>query len=245
MIDYCIFVQARMSSSRTPGKVLKEISGKPMLLRQLERLKNSNENIPIICVTSIDKKDDAIEQLCNKYNFDCFRGSLDNVLDRYISASDSYNIKNIIRIGGDDPLVDADQVSDLISSHKQNNHDFIFTSHRNGKPYGCAAELISVKSLKEIPSKTQDALYLEHIIPWFHHNKDKYKTMALISTPEFQRPDYYFTVDYPEDLELVRQIFNNLLHLGEFFNFEQLINYCDNHQEIMNINKNLHNGFDF
>ena len=101
MIDYCIFVQARMSSSRTPGKVLKEISGKPMLLRQLERLKNSNENIPIICVTSIDKKDDAIEELCNKYNFDCFRGSLDNVLDRYISASDSYNIKNIIRIGGD------------------------------------------------------------------------------------------------------------------------------------------------
>ena len=90
MIDYCIFVQARMSSSRTPGKVLKEISGKPMLLRQLERLKNSNENIPIICVTSIDKKDDAIEQLCNKYNFDCFRGSLDNVLDRYISASDGY-----------------------------------------------------------------------------------------------------------------------------------------------------------
>ena len=244
MINYCIFVQARMTSSRTPGKVLEDISGKPMLLRQLERLKNGNADLPIVCVTSIDEKDDSIEALCKDFNFDCFRGSLDNVLDRYIAASYFYDIKNIIRIGGDDPLVDVDQISELIDCHKDGNHDFIYTSHRKGRPYGCAAELISVKSLKEISNNTKNKLYLEHIIPWFHHNRNMFKTKALDSSPEFQRPDYFFTVDYPEDLELIKQIFNNLSHLGEFFNFEQLINYCDNHQEILNINKDLHSGFD-
>ena len=76
-----------MSSSRSPGKVAESIHGKPMLLRQLERLRNGNKNINIVCVTSIDTRDDVIDEICSKNNFTCFRGSLDNVLDRYVSAA--------------------------------------------------------------------------------------------------------------------------------------------------------------
>ena len=243
--NYCIFVQARMSSSRTPGKVAENILGKPMILRQLERLRNGNKNINIVCVTSTDPKDNLIEQICSENNFNCFRGSLDNVLDRYISAAKFYEVENIIRIGGDDPLVDVDQINILINEYEKTEADFLFTSHRNGWPYGSAAELISVKALKEISEKTTDPLYLEHIIPWFHNNADDYKYVPVNSPNHLRRPDYYFTVDYPEDLELIKSIFGKLIELGDFFNFSDVIKLCDNNPEILNVNKHLHAGFDF
>ena len=233
-----------MSSSRTPGKVAKNILGKPMLLRQLERLRDGNKNINIVCVTSIDPEDDLIEQICCENNFNFFRGSLGNVLDRYISAAKFYQVENIIRIGGDDPLVDADQISILIKEHEKTKGDFIFTSHRNGWPYGSAAELISVRALQEIARKTTEPLYLEHIIPWFHHNQNDFRYVPVNSPSHLRRPDYYFTVDYPEDLVMVKSIFEKLLVLGDYFTFQDVIQLCDDNPEILNINKHLHEGFD-
>ena len=242
--NYCIFIQARMSSSRAPGKVVEDIFGKPMLLRQLERLRNGNKNIEIVCVTSTDPTDNVIEELCLKNNFLCFRGSLDNVLNRYMSAAKFYNVKNIIRIGGDDPLVDVNQVRILIDEHKKTNADFLFTSHRNGWPLGAVAELISLHALEDLEAKTKEPLYLEHIIPWFHNNSDDYKCIPVNSPSHLRRPEYYFTVDYPEDLELIKVIFEKLLKLGDFFNFNDVIELCDNEPNILNINKHLHAGFD-
>lgn len=233
-----------MSSSRSPGKVIEDIFGKPMILRQLERLRDGNKNIEIVCVTSSDPTDNPIEEVCLQNNFNCFRGSLDNVLDRYISAAKFYNVQNIIRIGGDDPLVDVDQISILIDEHKKTDADFIFTSHRNGWPLGAAAELISVNALKDEADKTKDLLYLEHIIPWFHHNRHDYKYIPINSPSKFNRPKYYFTVDYPEDLELCKAIFNKLLKQDEFFKFKDVIDLCDNNPEILDFNKHLHDGFD-
>ena len=113
-----------MSSSRSPGKVLSDIEGKPMLIRQLKRLRNSLKDIPIICLTSDDNSDDQIEKSCKKNNFLCFRGSLNNVLKRYIDAINYYKVNNIVRIGGDDPLVDPDACNLVIEEHKKSNADF-------------------------------------------------------------------------------------------------------------------------
>ena len=242
--NYCIFIQARMSSSRSPGKVAADIFGKPMVLRQLERLRDGNKDIEIVCVTSTDSTDNLIEEICSENNFHCFRGSLDNVLNRYISAADFFNVKNIIRIGGDDPLVDVDQVDILISEQKKTDADFLFTSHKNGWPLGTVAELISVHALKYIAAKTRDPLYLEHISPWFHHNCDDYKCIPVNAPSHLRRAEYFFTVDYPEDLVMVTSIFEKLLVLGDYFTFQDVIQLCDDNPEILNINKHLHEGFD-
>ncbi len=242
-MNYCIFVQARLSSSRSPGKVLADIDGKPMLLRQLQRIKNGVNDIEIICVTSNDKSDDPIEELCSKNNFNFFRGSLNNVLQRYIDAADEFKIKNIIRIGGDDPLADYNSIIELVSEHK--DEDFLYTSHRAGWPYGTASELIKVSALKKISSLTDDELYKEHIIPFFWHNPDIFNMKKVFSPDSICRPDYYFSVDYEEDLQLIRNIFMLLKSKGEFFNLIDVINLCDNQKDILEINKHLHSGFDF
>ena len=241
---YCIFVQARMSSSRLPGKVAEDIYGKPMLLRQLERLRKANDKIDVVCVTSVDIRDDAIYEICTQADFLCFRGSLDNVLDRYISAATLNNVETIIRVGGDDPLVDAHQIEGLITQYEDKEADFLFTSHRNGWPMGSAVELISVAALQDIARQTTDALYLEHIIPWFHHNENDFRCVPVNSPSHLRRPDYYFTVDYPEDLLMVKQIFKNLLVLGDYFRFQDVIEFCDKNPEILSINEHLHEGFD-
>ena len=123
--EFAIFVQARMNSSRTPEKVLADINGKKMLVRQIQRLKNKFPNTLVICVTSDDKYDDKIQEVCALNHFDCFRGSLDNVLDRYIRAAQCYNIKNIIRVGGDDPLIDTNACKAVIDEFNNSSADFI------------------------------------------------------------------------------------------------------------------------
>jgi len=245
MINYCIFVQARMSSSRSPGKVLTDIYGKPMLIRQLERLRQNNPEIPLLCLTSKDKKDDAIEEACKEFNFNFFRGSLNNVLERYIKAAEFHNVSNILRIGGDDPLVDTNACKILINEHKKTNADFLYTGHKNGWPLGCFTELISVKALLEIQDLTSDPLYLEHIIPWFYHNKDKYNIIPINAPKELNRPSYFFTVDFPEDIKLINMIFKKLSNYGDYFSFNEVIKLCDSNPEILEINKHLHEEMNF
>ena len=242
-MNYCIFVQARLSSSRSPGKVLADIEGKPMLLRQLQRIRHGVNDIDIICVTSNDKSDDPIEELCSNNNFNFFRGSLNNVLQRYIDAADEFNVKNIIRIGGDDPLADHNSVTKLISEHE--DEDFLYTSHRSGWPYGTASELIKVSALRKIATLTSEELYKEHIIPFSWHNPDRFNMKKVFSPDSICRPEYYFSVDYEEDLQLIRNIFALLKSRGEFFSLKDVINLCDNQKDILEINKHLHSGFDF
>tara|TARA_B100000902_G_scaffold398969_1_gene467743 strand:+ start:2201 stop:2941 length:741 start_codon:yes stop_codon:yes gene_type:complete len=242
--EFAIFVQARMSSSRTPGKVLADINGKQMLVRQIQRLKNKFSNTPVICVTSDDADDDSIHEVCKINHFDCFRGSLNNVLDRFIEAAEHYRIKNIIRVGGDDPLIDVNACEAVIDGYNNSLADFVFTSHIKGWPFGSACELISLSALKQISKKTVSALYLEHIIPWFHHYPNEFKIKKINAPKEIYRPDYYFSVDYQEDLELIRNIFTELEPLGDYFQFIDVINLCDRYPNIINVNKHLHTGFE-
>jgi spore coat polysaccharide biosynthesis protein SpsF len=245
MNNYSIFVQARMSSTRSPGKVMTNIVDKPMLLRQLERLRHKCQDLPIVCVTSKDHTDDPIEELCQKYGFLCYRGSLENVLDRYINAAIEFDVDYIIRVGGDDPLIDPNACLSVLREHKSEEaYDFVYTSHRKGWPYGCACELISVSTLKDIMNKTNDPLYLEHIIPYFWDHPNEYKILKLNSPESICKPDYYFSVDYEEDIELLRQIFLALLPKGENFSLEKVLEFCERNPQLLKINQHLHSGFD-
>ena len=107
-----------------PGKVLKDILGKPMLQRQIERI-TDNIEIPLIVATSEDKSDDQIQFLCKKIGVECFRGDLENVVLRFFNCAKKYNITHIIRIGGDDPLIDPLCINKLITLHKETNKEFL------------------------------------------------------------------------------------------------------------------------
>ncbi|MDD5429061.1 MAG: glycosyltransferase family protein [Candidatus Omnitrophica bacterium] len=242
--DYGIIIQCRTGSTRFPRKVLEDICGQPMLLRQLKRLQKLSGIPKLVAATSESPQDDAIEHLCRDNGFICFRGPLDDVMNRFILCARKFGIKYIVRVGGDDPLIDPECCKHLVSLHRAEPHDFMYASNREGWPYGCAAELISVKALENIHSKTADPLYLEHTIPYFFSPKNEFSVFKVKAPAHINRPDYYFTVDYPEDLRLVRAVFERLKAEGDFFPFKKVIELVDREKGLTNINKHLHTGFD-
>jgi spore coat polysaccharide biosynthesis protein SpsF len=244
MYRYAIFIQARMSSNRLPGKILSDIEGSPMLLRQLQRLRNGAPKLPIVVITSTDVSDDPIEAICLKYEFDCYRGSLDDVISRVVEAAKHHGITHIIRVGGDDPLIDPNACKYIHKIHVEQKGDFLYASNRGGWPYGCACELMSVDALSEIRKKTNDKLYLEHIDQWFLDHPNDYIIIKVSAPDKICRPKYYFSVDYPEDIQLIRSIFRELKSKGDYFSLEDVIDLCDKCPEILNVNKHLHKGFD-
>lgn len=241
--NYGIVIQARMSSSRLPGKVLKNIAGKPMLQRQIERLKN-NLAYPVVVATSNDSSDDAIEFLCKKINTKIYRGSLDNVVSRFFDCANQMGYSHIIRVGGDDPLIDPQCCLELIKLNRESNADFIFASNSDGWPYGCAAEMISVDTLKNILVKTNDPFCLEHTIPYILDHKNSFKIIRAFAPKEYQNKNLTLSVDYSEDFLLVETVFKKLLPKNEFFSMQDIIDLFNANPELREINKGLHSGFD-
>ena len=163
---------------------------------------------------------------------------------RFIECAKSYNLDFIVRVGGDDPLADPDCCLKLISDHKIENNDFIYASNKKGWPYGSASELISMKALEAIHANTDNSFYREHTIPYFFDNKEKFNIKKLKASKEIHRPKYFFTVDFPEDLELIREIFKNLLEEDINFSFKRVIEFIDDNQHLLKINNHLHIGFE-
>ncbi len=241
--NFGIVIQARMSSSRLPGKVLKDIAGKPMLQRQIERLKNKLD-YPVIVATSNTSSDDEIEALCKKLDTNIYRGSLDNVVSRFFECSNEMGFSHIIRVGGDDPLIDPQCCLELIKLYGESNADFIFASNSNGWPYGCAAEMISVNTLKNILDKTKDPFYLEHTIPYVFDNPNNFKIKRALGPKEYQNKSITLSVDYEEDFILVEKVFKELILINEFFTMHDIINLFERKPELKEINKGLHKGFE-
>jgi spore coat polysaccharide biosynthesis protein SpsF len=241
---YGIVVQARMSSSRLPGKVLMDVAGKPMLERQIERLRAGVGPMQVIVATSSDSSDDPIGTLCAELGVPCFRGPLDDVMNRFILCANAYGLTSIVRVGGDDPLIDPACCVELVRLHRQNsNYDFLYASNREGWPYGCAAELIVVDALERIHAMTDLPLYLEHTVPYFFDHPGTFQMLKVHAPKGLCRPELAFTVDYPEDLELVRVVFRELRDEGDLFPLSRVIRLMDERPELRAINAHLHTGF--
>lgn len=241
---YGVVIQARMTSTRLPGKVLMDILGKPMLQRQVERLANGIGGLPLMVATSESSSDDPIEALCKSLEVPCFRGPLQDVMLRFILCARQHRLTHIVRVGGDDPLIDPDCCTELVRLHRRDPLDFLYASNREGWPYGCAAELIAVDALERIHSGTKEPLYLEHTIPYFFDHPSEFRILKVRAPDGIRRPELAFTVDYPEDFKLVHSVFRELEAEGDFFPLASVIRLMDEKPGLRAVNSHLHEGFD-
>lgn len=241
---YGVVVQARLSSTRLPGKVLMDVAGQPMIHRQLERLRAGVGSLPVVVATSSDPSDDPLAEYCARIGVPCFRGPLNDVLWRFVLAAQAHGLTHVVRVGGDDPLIDPDCCTALVRLHEESGGDFLYASNRDGWPYGCAAELVAVAALERIHAATAEPPYLEHTIPYFFHHPEEFSIRRVESPAAVRRPELAFTVDYPEDLELVRAVFRELAAEGDYFPLRSVIRLMDERPELRMINAHLHTGFD-
>lgn len=209
------YVQARMSSTRLPGKVLADIMGKPMILHQIERLSLSKEINNIIVVTSTDVSDDELSEILYQEGIPVFRGSLDDVLQRYLDALNLFPCDLAVRITADCPLIDPQVVDQTILSHRASRSDYTSNTLIRRFPRGLDCEVFPPATLRRVSEIELSLEEHEHVTMGIYMRPGEFKLNGY--TQDFDESRRRWTVDFQKDLDFVRLIYENLLPTSNKF----------------------------
>ena len=207
-----LIIQARMQSSRLPGKVLLPLGGKPMLEWVINRAEHAKVIDICMVATTLDAADDPIEQWCNENHVPVYRGSQFDVLDRYYRAAQQAGADVIIRVTADCPLIDPALIDELFAFYVKEQADFAANRlpppwHRT-YPIGLDAEIVSMDMLTKAWENAEEKFEREHVMPWFYDTPGRCK-VSILDNPE----DYgmhRWTVDTPEDYAMMQALFDKL-----------------------------------
>lgn len=228
-------LQARMTSSRLPGKVLRPILGRPLLDRQIERILRSKRIDRLVVATSLNPEDDAIEALCRRLEVDCFRGDLQNVLDRFYQAARQYDPNHVIRLTGDCPLVDPVLVDKLVDFYLAQKCDYASNCQEPTLPDGLDAEVFSFAVLEQTWKEAVLPSHLEHVTPFMRSNPERFKSSCYKYHEDLSH--LRWVVDEPEDLEFIRQIYGTLYPDEPEFGTEDVLALLERKPELVEINR--------
>lgn len=225
-------IQARMGSTRLPGKVLMEVNDRPLLAYQLDRILKSKKLDRVIVATSTLEKDGVIESFCKSYGVDCYRGSEDDVMGRYYECAKQYNPDAIVRITADCPLIDPEIIDKVVQKFKDNNVDFCANTvppETSKFPDGSDVEVFSMSSLECAHREVKDAYYRENVTFQFWQD-ESYTSSQYTKVKDWSK--YRITVDYPEDFEVVKYVLNELKNNKIFGSLKEVIDIIDGNHEI-------------
>ena len=227
-------LQARMSSRRLPGKVLKPIMGEPMLARQIERLRRAKTIDRLVVATSNDPSDDAIAALCAKLGADCFRGSLDNVLDRFCKAAELYQPEQVVRLTGDCPLADPEVIDAVVRFHLDGGYDYSSNTLHPTFPDGLDVEICRTACLAEAGREAGSPFQREHVTPFLYQQPGRYRLGDFRRSPDLSA--LRWTVDNAEDFDLVCRIYAALYPSRPDFALDDIRVLFENNPDLVKIN---------
>jgi len=237
MNDTVIIVQARMTSTRLPGKVLLPIAGRPMLAYQLERLRRCARAQRIVIATTINASDDPIVAFCAAENVDCTRGAEHDVLSRYFEAASRFHAGTVVRVTSDCPLIDPALIDRAIATHAAGDCDYVSNMIEPTWPYGMAVEVFSMRALGEAQAEARDPAEREHVTPFIYWRPDRYRLRSLTMQPDLSA--HRWTVDTPEDFELVRRILTTLYPRRPEFTMDDVLALLAEHPDWSALNRNV------
>lgn len=228
-------MQARMDSTRLPNKVLVDIEGKPMLWHHVNRLKHSRYSPEIIIATTTLDDDKKIIDIAKDLNVKNYAGSVDDVLDRYYQAALKFNLKIIIRITADCPLIDPEVLDKVIEKFLSEDYDYVANARRNHQTYpdGLDVEVFSFEALKKAWEKADLASQREHVTNYIT-DTDLFKLGDVENDKDLS--NMRWTVDEKEDLQFVREVYKYLFHKKEIFLMNDIIKLLKEKPELMKIN---------
>ena len=227
-------ILARMRSTRLPGKVMLSLKGKPVLQRIVERLQKSQYLDNIIIATSDDQSCDPIANMCLRLGYEYFRGSEEDILDRFVRACAPYNLDAVVRITGDCPMVDWRIVDKLIDLLITKDCDYCSNVIRRTFPAGLDAEVIATRILDEMV-RSAEGVDRSHITTYIYKtHPDKYEIINLAAMGTLHRPDIRITLDTLEDYTVLSALYE-LLH-NEYFSSLDVVNLLNLLPEIAQMN---------
>lgn len=232
-------IQARMGSTRLPGKVLKEINGKTLLGYQIERVKQSKSIDQIVIATTDLMSDQPIVDFCLSSKIDFYRGSEKDVLSRYYEAAQQYKADIIVRLTSDCPIIDPIIIDDVINHFIKKNPKVDYTSNTLERTYprGLDTEVISFEGLKKAHEEATLERDREHVTAYLYTNPNKFKLSGIVSVNDYSH--HRWTVDTEEDFKLISLILNEIYDENYLFVLEDVITLMDENPEWIKINQQV------
>ena len=228
-------IQARMSSTRLPGKILMELYGKPVIQNIVERVGRCEKINEVVVATSSDVTDDSVATFLQNHNINVFRGDLDNVLSRYYHCAKDYGADCVIRLTGDNALVDSEIIDEAIDIYQKNSIDYL--DYKSTLPLGMAVEIFSFDALEKAYMGAENTECLEHVTPYMRENPHVFSIMSYINPSDEDHSNLRFTMDTMEDYEFVSCIYSYFR--GNMFNYNDVLEVLSLHPEWILINQNI------
>lgn len=230
-------IQARTASTRLPRKVMTKLSGEPMLTRVVRRTKRAKRLDDALVATSTSDEDDVIEDLCSWEGWACFRGSEADVLDRYFQAAKDYEGDPIVRITADCPLIDPGLIDELVAVFEGGEWDYASnTLEPRTFPRGLDAEVISFEALQRAWEDDENPAWREHVTPYIYRNPERFRLKRLAHDEDLS--DMRWTVDTPEDQELIRRIYA-AFDGDDHFTWREVLGLLEERRDWVEINRHV------
>ena len=223
-------LQARMSSSRLPGKVLCEINGKPMIHWQLQRIYQAKKVEKVIVATSTDSTDDELVDFLISEKTLFVRGSLNNVKERFDTVITQFPSDSFVRLTGDCPLVMPSLIDDLVDTFHEADVDYLSNTIKPTFPDGLDIEIVKSEAFRKLGNASLSKAEMEHVTYGLYSRNGQFATQNFAHSEDLS--NLRWTVDYPEDLEFVRSVFLHFKGREDSFNFSELLAYLGDNREL-------------
>jgi spore coat polysaccharide biosynthesis protein SpsF len=229
-------IQARMSSTRLPGKVLLDLAGEPMLARVVERARQARSIDRVIVATTVESEDEPIVALCDSRGWSVSRGSRDDVLDRYYQAALADGADPIVRITSDCPVIDS-EIIDSVVKRLDGTADYASNINpRRTFPRGLDVEAFTFAALSTAWREDREATGREHVTPFLYRHPERFR-IALVESDRPEAASHRWSVDTPEDYELLRRIYEHFQ--VDDFTWLGVLNLLAQHPHWVELNRHI------
>jgi len=238
-VKVAAIIQARMGSTRLPGKVLKKVLDKTLLEYQIERVKRAKTIDEIIIATTTKESDDPIVHLCQQLSIPYYRGSEEDVLSRYYEAATTFGVDVIVRLTSDCPIIDPNVIDKVVEQYLDNRdrYDYVSNTLTRTYPRGMDTEVVSYEVLKRAHEEARELTYREHVTAYIYHHPDQFRLCNVSN--EKDESKHRWTVDTEEDFLLIKNILETLYPLNPLFTLEDVIQILLDKPEWVEINAHI------
>jgi spore coat polysaccharide biosynthesis protein SpsF len=234
-----VIIQARLGSTRLPGKILRPLAGKPLLARMIERVRHARTPFDVAVATTTDQADDPVRELCRSLGVDCYSGHPLDLLDRHFRCALERDAQNVVKIPSDCPLIDPD-VIDLVLAYfnaSYPKYDYVSNLHPPTFPDGNDVEIMKMSVLQQAWCHADKGFEREHTTPYIWERPDVFRIGNVTLPNQNYSVTHRWTIDYEEDYQLISAIFSALYRPDQpLFRMSQILTLLEENPQLASIN---------
>lgn len=232
-----MIIQARLCSTRLPGKVMRPILGRPILVYVIERVKKAKRVAQIIVATTRKREDSKIARLASKLKTEIYRGSEDDVLDRFYQAARLFRTKHMVRITADCPLIDPEVIDKIVDSYFKSGADYCSNTLEVTFPDGQDTEVFSFQALQEAWQNAKLLSEREHVTPYIKKNPERFKLVSVKN--EVDLSEKRWTLDTKEDFKFIKAVLEALYPKNSDFTMKDVLRFLEENRHLEEINRHI------